>query len=121
MTQVYVGERDVVLVSGADAETYLQGQISQDLSSVALGESAWSLILQPQGKVDAWFRITRASDRFVLDVDAGLRGGAARSTEAASCFESKVEVELETWALHAYDGRRSTVSRCRGIGCCALG
>ena len=49
-------ERDVVRVSGSDASAYLQGQISQDVESVAAGESAWSLILQPQGRIDAWFR-----------------------------------------------------------------
>lgn len=103
MTQVYVGERDVVLVSGADAETYLQGQISQDLSSVASGESAWSLILQPQGKVDAWFRITRASDRFLLDVDAGF-GDALLARLTRFLLRVDVDVELVTWTLHAHDG-----------------
>jgi folate-binding protein YgfZ len=64
--------RDVVLVSGLDAESFLQGQISQDVAALVVGDSAWSFVLEPQGKVDAWFRITRtAEDRFVLDVDGG--------------------------------------------------
>lgn len=64
--------RDVVAVSGADAERYLQGQVSQDIAALAVGERAWSLILQPQGKLDAWFRVTRtAGDAFELDLDAG--------------------------------------------------
>ena len=65
--------RDAVLVTGADAAEYLQGQISQDVDTVAKGASAWSLVLAPQGKVDAWFRLTGGTGgSFVLDVDAGV-------------------------------------------------
>jgi folate-binding protein YgfZ len=64
--------RDVVRVTGADATTFLQGQISQDVERLLPGSSAWSFVLQPQGKVDAWFRVSRLDDtEFVLDVDAG--------------------------------------------------
>lgn len=66
--------RDAVRVSGPDAAAYLQGQISQDIESLAAGEVAWSLVLQPTGKLDAWFRIQRVSDEtFLLDIDAGHR------------------------------------------------
>lgn len=64
------GERTAVSVSGPDAESYLQGQLSQDLGAIATGSSAASLLLQPQGKIDAWLRITRHDEEsFVLDVD----------------------------------------------------
>ena len=45
--------REAVRVSGPDAAAYLQGQISQDIESLAAGEVAWSLVLQPTGKLDA--------------------------------------------------------------------
>jgi len=65
--------RDVVSVTGSDAARFLQGQISQDVDSLAANDSAWSLLLAPQGKVDAWFRITRRhDDTFLIDVDAGF-------------------------------------------------
>ncbi len=64
--------RDVVQVSGTDAATYLQGQLSQDIAALAIGESAFSLLLAPQGKVEAYLRVTRTTeDSFLLDVDAG--------------------------------------------------
>lgn len=101
---VYVGERDVLSVSGEDAESYLQGQVSQDVTKLGIGESAWSLILQPQGKVDAWFRITRtADDVFLLDVDAGF-GETLLARVKRFMMRVKVELELATWTLHAYDG-----------------
>ena len=66
--------REAVRVSGPDAAAYLQGQISQDIESLADGEVAWSLVLQPTGKLDAWFRIQRVDgETFLLDIDAGHR------------------------------------------------
>lgn len=66
--------RETVRVAGPDAGAYLQGQISQDVDALAAGEVAWSLVLQPTGKVDAWFRIQRVDDTtFLLDIDAGHR------------------------------------------------
>jgi folate-binding protein YgfZ len=65
-------ERDVVSVTGPDAGRYLQGQLSQDVVAM-VGNSTWSLLLQPTGKVDAWFRVSRRSDvDYVIDVDAGF-------------------------------------------------
>jgi folate-binding protein YgfZ len=69
-------ERDVVHAHGPDAVTFLQGQLSQDVAALATGESAWSLLLEPNGKVTAWLRATRVGEtEVVLDVDAGA--GAA--------------------------------------------
>jgi folate-binding protein YgfZ len=100
---VFVGERDVVSVSGPDATTYLQGQISQDVLGLGVGDSAWSLILQPQGKVDAWFRITRAgNDAYLLDVDPGF-GETLLARLKRFLLRTKAELDLATWQLHAYD------------------
>ncbi|MET0666349.1 MAG: folate-binding protein, partial [Acidimicrobiales bacterium] len=68
-----VVERDVVRIEGPEAATYLQGQLSQDVLGLDVGDSAWTFVLQPQGKVDAWFRLTRVGDEaFLADVDAGF-------------------------------------------------
>jgi len=101
---VFVGQRDVVLVSGPDAASYLQGQISQDVDAIAIGSSANSLILQPQGKIDAWFRITRLGDaEFALDVDAGW-GDVLVARLKRFMLRVKVELALESWRYHAYRG-----------------
>jgi folate-binding protein YgfZ len=64
--------REVVRVSGPDALTYLQGQVSQDVLPMAAGDRRWTFLLQPNGKVDVLARVERtADDTFVLDVDAG--------------------------------------------------
>lgn len=64
--------RDGVRVSGPDAASFLQGQLSQDVGALEPGSGAYSLLLQPQGKVDAWLRVVRIDDdEFVLDVEPG--------------------------------------------------
>lgn len=65
-------DRDVVTVSGPEAEPFLQGQLSQDVAALAPGSSAWSWLLAPTGKVDALVRVSRrAGGDWVLDTDAG--------------------------------------------------
>ena len=66
-------DRGVLAVTGPDAEDFLQGQLSQDIAGLAEGQSSWSLILQPQGRIDALVRVTRqGADRFILDTDGPL-------------------------------------------------
>ena len=72
-------ERGVLAVVGPDAGDFLQGQLSQDVAALAEGQSAWSLILQPQGRIDAFVRVNRqAADRFILDTDGPLEQVVAR-------------------------------------------
>ncbi|MHB1138720.1 MAG: CAF17-like 4Fe-4S cluster assembly/insertion protein YgfZ [Microthrixaceae bacterium] len=86
--------RDVIRAFGVDAVTFLQGQISQDIADLAPGASTWALILEPQGKVDAWVRIwgRRVDDEVLMDVD----GGAGHAVlERLNRFRLRVKVELE--------------------------
>jgi folate-binding protein YgfZ len=93
--------RDVVLVRGPDAATYLQGQLSQDVAGLDVGASAFSLLLQPQGKVDAWLRVTRtAEDEFALDVDAGW-GEHVVARLQRFLLRTKVELEQVDWPVTA--------------------
>lgn len=65
--------RRALCVTGRDAGTYLHSQLSNDIVSLAPGESCQSLVLEPTGKVDALVRVTRLEgepeDRYLIDVD----------------------------------------------------
>lgn len=64
--------RDLLTVSGPEAITWLQGQLSQDVAGLAVGEASWAFVLAPQGKVDGWGRVHRvADDAVAIDVDPG--------------------------------------------------
>jgi len=97
-------ERDVVYVSGPEAVAYLQGQLSQDVEALGVGDAAWSLLLQPTGKVDAWLRVTRTGDdALAVDVDAGYGEGVmARLTRFK--LRTKVDLGLGRWSGWALRG-----------------
>ena len=99
--------RDVVAVTGPEAEAYLQGQLSQDVAALEPGASALSFLLQPQGKVDALVRVVRhAPDRFTLDVDGGF-GDVVVSRLARFKLRTKVDIEAIDWRCLAIRGPRA--------------
>jgi tRNA-modifying protein YgfZ len=99
-----VVERDVVRIEGPDAEAYLQGQLSQDVSRLEIGDSGWTFALQPQGKVDAWFRISRVGhDVYEADVDAGS-GEALLARLQRFLLRTKAELSLSTVSMVAVRG-----------------
>ncbi len=66
------GTVDVIEVDGPEAQSYLQGQLSQDVDGLAVGSAMPSLLLQPTGKLTAWLRVVRLADeRFALVVATG--------------------------------------------------
>ncbi|MEC8948121.1 MAG: hypothetical protein VYA26_07790 [Actinomycetota bacterium] len=92
-------DRDMVYVAGPDARSYLQGQLSQDVDALAAGESAYTFVLQPNGKVDAWLRVTRmADDAFLLDVEAGW-GEVVVVRLTRFLLRTNCTVELLDWQL----------------------
>jgi folate-binding protein YgfZ len=102
-------ERDVVVVEGPDAASYLQGQCSQDIEALVDGASADALLLSPQGKLQALVRVTRlASDRFVVDVDGGF-GDTVVARLLAFRLRVKVTVELLAWRVVALRGPAAVV------------
>jgi folate-binding protein YgfZ len=89
--------RDVVAVRGPGAEEYLQGQLSQDVTALAVGATADSLLLEPDGKLSALLRVTRTDGQgFVLDVDAGY-GDAVVARLRRFVLRAKVEMETLDW------------------------
>lgn len=79
-------------VAGPDALSYLQGQVSQDLTGLAPGDSTETLVLSPQGKLDGYGRVVRTGDTTVaVVVDRGL--GEAMEARLRR-FKLRVAAEL---------------------------
>ncbi len=88
--------RDVLTVQGSEAVSWLQGQLSQDVAELAPGESGFTFVLAPQGKVDGWGRVTRtADDALQLDVDPGA-GEAWLTRLNRFKLRTKAELDLRT-------------------------
>jgi folate-binding protein YgfZ len=102
---VHVLQRDVLSVTGADAEPYLQGQCSQDVAGLRPGATTDALLLSPQGKIDAFIRVTRSGDGgFVIDAD---RGSGAVVVARLERFRLRMKVEiapLDGWLCVAVRG-----------------
>ena len=90
--------RDYVRVQGPDAVAFLQGQLSQDVEALQRGESAMSFLLQPQGKVDAYVRVTRlGEDGYLLDVDPGFGDAVVQRLERFK-LRTKAEIrQVDGW------------------------
>jgi folate-binding protein YgfZ len=94
-------ERDVVAVTGPDAGSFLQGQLSQDVLELADGGTALSFLLQPQGKVDALVRVTRVDgERFELDVDEGYGQAVA---DRLNRFRLRVKCDVAVFGARPMD------------------
>lgn len=62
--------RAVLAVSGADAESFLQGLISNDMRKLAPGTMLYAAMLSPQGKFLHDFFLGRSGDTILIDCDA---------------------------------------------------
>jgi folate-binding protein YgfZ len=103
----YRWARDVVRLHGPEAASYLQGQCSQDLADLAVGGSADTLILAPDGKIDALARVIRLDvEVFHLDVDGGY-GQAVLERLARFKLRSRFSLDLLDWSCVALRGPAS--------------
>src|SRR5574337_278623 len=83
-------------ISGADAAAFAHAQFSSDVLALPHGQWQWSAWLSPQGRVRAFFALSRrAADSIALT----LRGGDAESLRAELSrfvFRAKVQLRATT-------------------------
>lgn len=93
---------DGVWVRGSDARRFLQGQVSQDISELGAGQAADTLVLSPQGKLDAWARVVCVSeDTFLCEISRGFGPGLLeRITRFRVRVKAEIEAVAEPWEIH---------------------
>lgn len=64
---VVLTDRGVVEVAGADASTFLQGLVTNDVTRAVPGRAVYAALLTPQGKIIYDFLIAAADGAFLLD------------------------------------------------------
>jgi folate-binding protein YgfZ len=100
----FVLGREFLSVHGDDAESYLQGQLSQDIAALAIGASTDSLLLGPDGKLTAMLRVSRVDGQgYVLEVDTGW-GDIVVARLKKFLLRSKVEIDRLDWRCLALRG-----------------
>ncbi|ABR73796.1 folate-binding protein YgfZ [Actinobacillus succinogenes] len=64
MTQfIELSQYTLIRVEGDDAESYLQGQLTADVTALAAGDSTFTAHCDPKGKMSAVFRLIRLSEK----------------------------------------------------------
>jgi folate-binding protein YgfZ len=64
-------ERGKLALAGADAKTFLQGQVSNDVEALGPGAGCYAAFLTPKGKMLGDLRILDAGDELLLDTERG--------------------------------------------------
>src|SRR5690242_9909368 len=62
-------ERGKLALTGADAKSFLQGQVSNDVEALSAGEGCYAAFLTPKGKMLGDLRILDAGDEILLDTE----------------------------------------------------
>src|SRR5450432_1104521 len=87
----YLSDRGVLRVAGEDATSFLQGLLTNDVESLAVGEARYAALLTPQGKILFDFLVLR------LAADSG----AAFLVDCASAQAADLAKRLGFYRLRA--------------------
>jgi tRNA-modifying protein YgfZ len=110
MKAVFLPERGVVKVDGADARNFLNGLVTTDMAQLGPGLGRFGALLTPQGKITTDFLITEApADQgggFLLDVPRALAQGLA---DKLGFYKLRAKVAVENLSdslgvMAAWDG-----------------
>lgn len=70
MAKALLTDRAVIALSGADAESFLQGLITNDMKDCREGRPIYAALLTPQGKILFDFIVAKEGDYFLMDCAA---------------------------------------------------
>jgi folate-binding protein YgfZ len=77
-------DRGKLVLTGSEAAEYLQGQVTNDVESLAPGEGCYAALLTHKGKVVADMRILRGPDWLLLDTEAHALAALSRNVDMYS-------------------------------------
>ncbi|NBI42850.1 folate-binding protein [[Haemophilus] felis] len=88
----------LIQIQGDDAEKYLQGQLTCDVTKLAIGESTLTAHCDAKGKVTSLFRLIRAEQGFYLLLKKSLLENALAQLKKYAVF-SKVSFTELNWEI----------------------
>ena len=88
-------DRRVLAISGADRASWLQGLLTNDVASLAEGESRYAAYLTPQGRMISDMNVVAQGGRLLLDVPAPLASPLGEKLDAL-IFAEDVQVTDES-------------------------
>ena len=85
-------DRGLIRVTGEDAESFLQGQLTQDMALVKKGQSLLAAHCNPKGRILSLFRCYFWQNQFFLDHPAALEAPALKRL---TMYKLRAKVSLE--------------------------
>ena len=94
---VLLNQYRLIEIVGADAEKYLQGQLTADVTKLAIGEHTLTSHCDPKGKMSALFRLYRAqAEQFFAIIRCELLPEALVQLKKYAVFSKVTFTELDT-------------------------
>src|SRR5579864_7066324 len=98
----------LIFVSGSDAATFLQGQITADIRTITATQPGFSAYCNPKGRIRALFRIFLHHECYFLQLPIGVLPSTLATLKKYARF-SKVKLEdvsdqwqrIGIWLTHA--------------------
>ena len=101
----------LIQIEGTEAEKYLQGQLTCDVTKLAVGESTLTAHCDPKGKMSALFRLIRQNEQtFYMLLKSELLPSALDQLKKYAVF-SKVTFTLLDWQILGAAGTKS-IEKC---------
>ena len=102
MSLVHLSDRGVLSLSGADAERFLQGLITNDMGLLADQTAIHAGLLSPQGKILFDFFVVKTPDGYLLDV---ARDKAAELAKRLTLYKLRAKIDIadvsQEWNVYA--------------------
>ena len=97
-----------LFLSGEDALEWLNGQVTQELRTMAVGESRAACLCSVTGQIEAMLLIARLPERIAVQTFAETASKLVERVENSVFMEDvRVESAPEGWELHAVRGPNS--------------
>lgn len=94
-------DRAVLAITGSDRVAWLQGLVTNDVASLAPGDSRYAAYLTPQGRMITDMTVTARPDRLLLDVPAPLAAALCERLDGLIFAEDAQVIDqrdaLELW------------------------
>src|SRR5262252_9153233 len=93
MPGAHLEDRAVVAVSGAEARSFLQGLITNDIERLAPGKGLYAALLTPQGKILFDFFLVEGDGAILIDCLATARDALIKRL---SMYRLRAKVTIES-------------------------
>lgn len=103
---IQLAQYQLIEAHGADAEKYLQGQLTADVAALPSGANTLTAHCDPKGKMNAIFRLFKvSSEQFFFLVKKDLLPSALDALKKYAVF-SKVSFDLRDWQIVGVIGEK---------------